>query len=509
MRAKDAAGNVDASPASRSFTVDTQAPDTLIDSGPSGLIADASPSFGFIADEPGAGFECRLDSGPFQACTSPKSYSGLPDGPHSFDVRAKDAAGNVDASPASRSFTIDTQAPNTTISSGPSGPTSNASPSFGFSSSEGGSSFECKLDSASFGPCTSPKSYSGLGEGAHSFEVRATDPAGNVDASPATRNFTVDTVAPSLSIDSGPSGPTTDPSPSFGFSAEGGSTVSCSIDTGSPSFGACSGAASHSPAAPLADDSYTFRVRATDAAGNQTTETRAFSVDAQAPNTTINSGPAGLTNNSSPSFEFSSSEGGSTFECRLDSESYETCSSPKFYSNLPDGAHSFEVRATDQGGKTDPSPASRSFTVDTQAPSTTIDSGPSGPTTDASPSFGFSSSEGGASFECRLDAAGFQPCASPKSYSGLALGTHSFEVRSTDPAGNTDSSPARREFTVATDPACDQAEQKVKKAKKKVKKAKKKVKSAGSRSAKRRATKQYKKATKQYKKAKKQYNGAC
>ena len=328
-------------------------------------------------------------------------------------------------------------------------------------------------------------------------------PARRAAASPSTPSRRASRSTPD------PPGPTTDPSPSFGFSAEGGSTVSCSIDTGSPSFGACSGAGTHSPAAPLADDSYSFRVRAADAAGNQTTETRAFSVDAQAPNTTVNSGPAGLTNNSSPSFGFSSSEGGSTFECRLDSESFETCSSPKFYSNLPDGAHSFEVRAIDQGGKTDPSPASRNFTVDTRAPSTMIDSGPSGVTTEASPSFGFSSSEAGASFECRLDSAGFQPCTSPKSYSGLALGPHSFEVRSTDPAGNTDATPASREFTVATDPACDKAQRKVKSAKKKVKSAKKKYKKARSRGAKKRAKKQYKKATKQYKKAKKKLHGAC
>ncbi len=510
VRATDAAGNVDASPASRAFTVDTVAPSTTIDSGPSGLTNNASPSFGFSSNDAGASFECRLDSGSFAPCTSPKSYAGLADGAHSFEVRAKDAAGNTDASPASRNFTVDTVAPNTTIDSGPSGPTNNASPSFGFSSNEGGSTFECRLDTGSFAPCTSPKSYSGLADGAHSVEVRATDAAGNTDASPASRAFTVDTVAPSLSIDSGPSGPTTNPSPSFGFSAEGGSTLSCSIDTGSPSFGACSGASSHSPAAPLADDSYTFRVRATDAAGNQSTQTRSFTVDATAPDTTIDSGPSGLTNNASPSFGFSSSEGGSTFECKLDSESFEACNSPKFYSNLPDGAHSFAVRATDQSGDTDPSPATRNFTVDTQAPSTTIDSGPNGPTDDASPSFGFSAGEGGAKFECRLDSGPFQACTSPKAYAGLADGAHRFEVRATDQAGNTDTTPASRDFVVDTaNPACEQASEKVKKAKKKVKAAKKKVKKAGSRTAKKRAIKKYKKATKQYKKAKKQLNNAC
>ena len=363
VRAKDAAGNVDASPATRNFTVDTQAPNTTIDSGPSGPTNNASPSFGFSSTEGGSTFECRLDSGSFAACTSPESYAGLTEGAHSFEVRATDPAGNTDATPATRNFTVDTQAPDTTIDSGPSGLTNDASPSFGFSSTEGGSSFECKLDSGSFETCTSPKSYSGLSQGPHTVEVRATDPAGNTDASPATRNFTVDTIAPSLVINSGPSGPTTTPSPSFGFTAEGGSTVSCSIETGSPSFGPCSGAGSHSPAAPLADNSYSFRVRAIDAAGNQTTASRDFAVDTAAPNTTIVSGPTGPTG-PSPSFGFSSTESGSTFECKLDLESFQPCTSPKAYSGLTDGAHSFEVRATDPVGNTDASPASRAFSVD-------------------------------------------------------------------------------------------------------------------------------------------------
>ena len=363
VRAKDPAGNVDASPATRNFTVDTQAPNTTINSGPSGPTNNASPSFSFSSTEGGSTFECKLDSGSFEACSSPKAYAGLGEGAHSFEVRATDPAGNTDASSATRNFTVDTQAPNTTINSGPSGLTNNASPSFGFSSTEGGSTFECKLDSGSFQACSTPKAYAGLANGPHGFEVRSTDPAGNTDASPATRNFTVDTIAPSLVIDSGPSGPTTNPSPSFGFTAEGGSTVSCSIETGSPSFGPCSGAGSHSPAAPLADNSYSFRVRAIDAAGNQTTASRDFAVDTAAPNTTIVSGPTGPTG-PSPSFGFSSTEGGSTFECRLDLGSFEPCTSPKAYSGLTDGPHSFEARATDPVGNTDASPASRAFSVD-------------------------------------------------------------------------------------------------------------------------------------------------
>ena len=63
--------------------------------------------------------------------------------------------------------------------------------SFDFSASESGSSFQCKLDAGSFGTCSAPKAYSGLAVGAHSFEVRATDAAGNVDPTPAIRSWTV------------------------------------------------------------------------------------------------------------------------------------------------------------------------------------------------------------------------------------------------------------------------------------------------------------------------------
>ena len=76
--------------------------------------------------------------------------------------------------------------------------------------------------------------------------------------------------APDTIIDAGPAGTTFDTTPTFQFhSTEPSSTFECSIDQGTPSFGACSGpGATHTPAAPLADGSYTFRVRAIDSAKN-------------------------------------------------------------------------------------------------------------------------------------------------------------------------------------------------------------------------------------------------
>ncbi len=240
--------------------------------------------------------------------------------------------------------------------------------------------------------------------------------------------------------------------PTFGFTAEPGSSLQCSIDTGIPDFRPCSDSTSHTPAEPLADDDYSFRVRATDAASNQSTKTRSFTVSADPPDTTIDSGPTGPTNDPNPSFAFSSSEPNSTFECRLDDGAWSACSSPKIFSSLTDGPHNFKVRATDPAGNTDPTPASRDFTVDTTPPETTITSGPSGTTNNASPSFAFTSSESGSTFECELDGGGFSPCSSPKSYSSLPDGAHNFKVRATDPAGNTDPTPASRDFTVDVTP---------------------------------------------------------
>jgi hypothetical protein len=84
------------------------------------------------------------------------------------------------------------------------------------------------------------------------------------------------------------------------------------------------------------------------------------------PETTITSGPSGPTNDTSPSFEFIDALPTTTYECNLDSGTWSACSSPKSYPNLPDGPHGFAVRSVDLEGDTDPTPAERSFTVDTK-----------------------------------------------------------------------------------------------------------------------------------------------
>jgi hypothetical protein len=89
---------------------DTTTPDTVIDSGPSGTTNDPTPTFAFHSTEAGSTFQCRVDSGAFAGCTSPKTTAHLADGTHTFEVRARDLAMNTDPTPASRSFTVKTAA---------------------------------------------------------------------------------------------------------------------------------------------------------------------------------------------------------------------------------------------------------------------------------------------------------------------------------------------------------------------------------------------------------------
>jgi len=245
---------------------DFSPPETQIDSGPSGATADSTPTFTFSSDEAGT-FQCSVDGGAMSACSSPSTLAALTDGAHTFSVRAIDSSGNVDASPASRSFSVDTTAPDTRIASGPSGFVRTRRATFSFSSSETSSSFECKLDAAAWAACSSPKSYTGLSDRAHTFYVRAKDQVGNVDASPAKRSFTVDTRVPQTKIAKHPKKIVRTVKAmvkvTFTFtSSEKGSRFSCRLDK--KKWKSCRARTTYK----LKPGKHTLQVRATDRAGN-------------------------------------------------------------------------------------------------------------------------------------------------------------------------------------------------------------------------------------------------
>lgn len=88
------------------FTVDTTPPDTSIISGPSGYTRQTTATFEFSATEPGVTYECNLNDAGFTPCPSPATFSSLAEGAYTLQVRARDAAGNVDETPATRSFRV-------------------------------------------------------------------------------------------------------------------------------------------------------------------------------------------------------------------------------------------------------------------------------------------------------------------------------------------------------------------------------------------------------------------
>jgi hypothetical protein len=167
-----------------------------------------------------------------------------------------------------------------------------------------------------------------------------------------------------------------------------------------------------------------------------------------APVTTITDGPSGTVDSADATFAFVADVGGASFECRLDAAAWASCMSPYEITGLGDGVYTFEVRATAAGLTGDP--ALRTWTVELPVPAvppvTTITDGPSGTVDSADATFAFVADVGGASFECRLDAAAWASCMSPYEITGLGDGVYTFEVRAT--AAGLTGDPALRTWTV-------------------------------------------------------------
>jgi Ca2+-binding RTX toxin-like protein len=298
--------------------------------------------------------------------------------------------------------------PDTAIATEPPSLTKSTTAEFTFAANPAsGASFECKLDGGAFAACTSPKTYSGLSGNAaatgtaHSFQVRARNASGT-DPSPASYDWTVDTVKPAVAITSMPTNPSTSPAATFDFSANEPATFSCSLAGPKPAAAAaCSSGIGYTS---LPDGGYGFQVAAIDQAGNESDSVLyEWTVESSLEPPTVPSpeipapapiakppveGPAGpqappidatppqtLITRNVPKriraesggrrrvvFRFSSNTREASFVCQIDSRRPAPCVSPRAYV-VAIGTHVFRVTAIDADGVADPTSAVARFRV--------------------------------------------------------------------------------------------------------------------------------------------------
>jgi hypothetical protein len=168
--------------------LDTTPLNTTITGGPEGLTNKDTPTFHFSANRAVSSFKCRIDQGGFEECSHPHTVGPLQDGSHTFHVKAIEVGGD---DTDSRTFKVDTLAPETRITNNPPRRTKAHKARFSFRANEKKSTFTCKRDRRRFKPCSSPKVYRGLKRGRHTFKVRAVDRADNVDPTPAVWRWRV------------------------------------------------------------------------------------------------------------------------------------------------------------------------------------------------------------------------------------------------------------------------------------------------------------------------------
>ncbi len=440
VRGLDPAGNIDETPATTTWTVTAGPPDTMIIAGPAeGSTTGPSVTFMFTSPDATATFECDIDAAGYGECFSPLTLSPLADGAHSFAVRAVGEL-ETDDTPAMRAWTVDAVAPTVTITSGPTDPSNDNTPTWAFSSADATATFECSIDGAAFASCTSPFTpTTPLLDGERTFAVRGTDAVGNVGA-PATSSYTLDTGGPAVTITSEPAPISNDTTPTVVFTVEASATViECQVDAGA--FAACT-----SPfTTTVTDGAHTIAIRASDASGNLGGDSTTFTVDTMAPTVTITTQPSSPTNDNTATIVFTTSGNPTSTTCAIDGGTPVACAGMFVTPPLAEGPHTIVVTVTDGAGNT--SSAMAMFVVDTLAPTVTITSGPTGLTNDSTPTFGFSTAGSPTVIECRFDTQAFVACTSSFTpASALADGMHTFEVRVRDGAGNQNA--ATRDFTV-------------------------------------------------------------
>jgi hypothetical protein len=409
---------------------DTTAPQTTIDQiDTSNLATNDSVVTHFSSSESNSTFECKmwpmnelgeeLNIPPWEPCSSPKTYEDLGWYSYRFYVRATDAAGNVDETPATQVFDakVDTTPAHATITDGPADGAvidqSSVTFSFEVTDNRGPGNIQgagCVVTDLATGypyrlptddpngkasgekdACSSPTTFENIPDGKYTFTVYAWDRAYNQDPDPSTRTFTVDTppplsdpTPPELTVTSAPPAQLASDWVWEWTGSDAGSGIARYDMFVYGEDGRLVGSWKN-VTAPLqdnfgfSDETFTWVLKATDNAGNVTERTGTFRQDTTGPVATISSGPSGTTDDPTFTFEFSVNEPTSEVWCYLSptptnrpdafAEQDLNCSSPKSYdlSNYGDGEYTFYVQAWDVAGNGGWA-AQQTFTLDRTAP---------------------------------------------------------------------------------------------------------------------------------------------
>ncbi|WP_147444562.1 MULTISPECIES: Ig-like domain-containing protein [Corallococcus] len=474
VRAKDPAENVDGSPAIVNWTVDREAPDTILTSFPDRKTNVRTFTFTFTSTEKEADFQCILDGAgpvglPFTANCNGGSYAvNVGDGPHTLWVRAQDKAKNIDSSAASFSWEVDATSPaKPAVTSPPQGTFVNTTLPLLKGTAEPGAQVRVFADGVQVGSTTanpqgtwsiSPSVE--LSEGEQEITADATDSYSNRSAPSDPHRFTVDSIAPETKLTKTP--PSLDKSgqATFEFNSpavgnpgtlDPNATFECLVDD-RPLVPDCV-----SPyTVTVGNGSHIFTVRAKDAAGNrdQTPETYSWVVDGTPPDVTIKSKPAAKTNEQVAKFIFESTAPKATFPCQLDTlPAIEDCTANYTSGVLAPGPHMLVVRARNLAGSESP-PARWDWVIDTNLPDTIISKAPPELTNVQIFSFEFTSNrppEEVVTFYCSLDRASeIQDCKSPLVVQVISDGEHTLKITAEDAVGNKDAEPAVHIWTVDT-----------------------------------------------------------
>ncbi|MDX1995676.1 MAG: malectin domain-containing carbohydrate-binding protein, partial [bacterium] len=343
---------------------DTTPPDTEITSNPGAVITVPEASFAFTGTDNLTAaadllFECKLGSGSYTACNSPRLYTNLLNGDTTFSVRSVDIAGNVDPTPATFNFSVEVPPSPICINAGGDAYTAVdgtvflADQYFTFGNvGSTGNSIAGTVDDALY----QTERWGDFFNNTFSYNIPL------VNGNYAVTLYFAE-IAPV-----GPGGRIFD----VNILDIGGATPELdNIDL--PLVAGNNTAYNRRFLVPISDGVLNI-VFNNGSAGAAQIAALCAQPDNTPPDTVITSSPAPVSTETSATFVFAAQDnltpavGDATFECRLDNGNFEPCTSPKTYNNLAYTSHTFEVRATDTAGNIDPTPASYTWTINEPQP---------------------------------------------------------------------------------------------------------------------------------------------